>query len=247
MLLSEAMEKKKSKTQITSGFLTIIFMGSLISNLGFAGFEFVDSKKEESKEAVSTLPVKNEFELNSKLNSTSSQKKSSTIEQEVWTRSFAAPYRDADSDRDSGGGVEFWKGAPPRSDIHLGVLTGLGIIDSELGWSLIGSAAPRLFDRGFVPDINNEVFIELQFGLLFSSGTSVFLASHLRWDFHRDSRWALFGLGGFSLISTSTDLGSRSRFSPRFGVGVIRMIAARIGVRAEITHNTVLVGSNFYF
>src|SRR4051794_7163958 len=75
-----------------------------------------------------------------------------------------------------------FKGKPSPAQLTFSGMAGLGILDSTAGFQVLGSAATKLVNRGFIPDINNQVFLEFQFGPLFvASSTAWFYSAHLRW------------------------------------------------------------------
>jgi hypothetical protein len=77
----------------------------------------------------------------------------------------------------SGSTREDWKGEAPPVNGTYGVLLGIGMFDGSAGFALIPNVAGKLVDRGFVPDINNQVYLEGQAGPLFLSGGTACLFS----------------------------------------------------------------------
>lgn len=53
-----------------------------------------------------------------------------------------------------------WKGAPYPNQFTGGAMMGLGIRDSSAGFSMLGTIAAKIVPQGFIPDINNDVFLE---------------------------------------------------------------------------------------
>src|SRR4051812_17989063 len=95
--------------------------------------------------------------------------------------------------------AEDWKGDPDPAQVHFGALLGLGVIDSNAGFAVLGTASKKIVQHGFSPDINNSVSIETQLGPLFVSGGTAFAYSaHLRWDFEKDLDWTFYALGGLA-------------------------------------------------
>jgi hypothetical protein len=149
---------------------------------------------------------------------------------------------------------EDWKGTPETSEISVGGLAGLGIIDNSSGFSVLGTVSKKIIHHGFVPDINNTVSLEGAIGPVFLSGVTAWLYSaHLRWDFEKDATWTFFGLGGVggNILSTSTGNNSEknSRFvmTPRFGVGAFYKLTQQVRLRADIAHDFMGVGVNLPF
>ena len=138
-----------------------------------------------------------------------------------------------------------FKGEPPSTQLTWGGMAGLAQIHSEAGLAVIGSVAKKLFDKGFVPDINNQVFIELQGGPLFVNDVTLFgYSAHLRWDFVKDSRWTLYGLGGLGGNVGKFAPGAQSEFvlHPRFGAGAFLQVAPFIALRGELSAEWTTVG-----
>src|SRR5262245_44559897 len=82
------------------------------------------------------------------------------------------------------GSSEDWKGQPDGSEVHLGALMGLGILDFTTGFTLLGTASKKIVHHGFINEINNSVSIETELGPVITRSTAIFSYSlHLRWDF----------------------------------------------------------------
>lgn len=143
---------------------------------------------------------------------------------------------------------EDWKGEADTNTYRLGALAGLGIIDSTAGFALLGTASRKIVTRGFSPEINNSVWLELQAGPLFISGGTAFAYStHLRWDFHRTNEWTYYALGGLSGHITGEALGSRFLLFPRFGLGLLKELTANMAIRAELSHEFITAGASWFF
>ncbi len=141
---------------------------------------------------------------------------------------------------------EDWKGKADTHDFSAGFLTGLGIVDSKAGVSVLGTVSRKIVEPGFAPDINNGVSIELEAGPLFTSGSSTFFYSaHLRWDFRKSEDFVLYALGGLAGFTSSSALGNPFEFFPRFGVGTLWKVHDLFSIRAEASHELVAAGLNF--
>ncbi len=138
--------------------------------------------------------------------------------------------------------AEAWKGEPDNHDVSIGALTGLGIRDGEAGFTLLGTLGFKVVRKGFVPDINNSVSGELQFGPARAYGrTYMNYSAHLRWDFQKDANFILYALGG---VGGYTGQGSFTMF-PRVGLGIMYDMAKTFLWRAEISHELIGVGVVF--
>lgn len=135
----------------------------------------------------------------------------------------------------------------PDHRFTLGVSGGFGLVDTSGGFALIGHAATRIAKDGFIPDIVNPVFLEVGFGPLFTSGTTVWMYSlHMRWDFVKNSNWTWFAIGGFGGNITNEEFGDRVAFHPRFGVGAFYETEF-LTYRADFSHELITVGVSYPF
>jgi hypothetical protein len=144
--------------------------------------------------------------------------------------------------------AEDWKGSSEPSEISFGALAGLGVIDSSGGFAIIPSISKKIIDRGFVPDVNDSVWIEAEVGPVFFSGaTALFFSGHLRWDFIKDQDWTFYALGGASGDVTSSGLGNHFQMGLRFGVGALWQMTPYLKLRGELSHELIVVGVDFPF
>jgi hypothetical protein len=144
--------------------------------------------------------------------------------------------------------AEDWKGTPEPSEMSFGALTGLGIVDGEAAYALIGTASKKIVHHGFIPDINDSVSIEGQFGPMFFSGATAWsYSAHLRWDFRKDAMWTLFAMGGVSGNIISKNSVTDFEIMPRFGVGAFWKMTDQVLLRGEVAHNLIGVGVNLPF
>lgn len=134
---------------------------------------------------------------------------------------------------------EDWKGPSPAPKFYFGGLAGMGVLDTAIGFSLLGTAAIRLVERGFANDINNQVFLEGQAGPVFFRGLTAFQYHvHLRWDFNKNEDWTFYAIGGLGGILAT----GRTVFYPHFGVGAMWHVFARFSLRAELSHEFTGMG-----
>jgi hypothetical protein len=137
---------------------------------------------------------------------------------------------------------------PGRTEVWtLGVLPGLATINSNTGFALQFAGAYRMIEKGFAPDISNQVFVELQGGPFTTSRGSAFLYSaHLRWDFMLNQDWIFYGLGGLGGNKQGADLGNQFQLLPRFGVGALlnleRQTHLPLDLRGELSRELIAVG-----
>jgi hypothetical protein len=141
--------------------------------------------------------------------------------------------------------LEF-KGEPPYLQGTWGLVSGIGSLNSTLGLAIIGTVAKTILQNGFVPEINNQVFLEAEVGpLLTHRGTALIYSGHLRWDFNRNAEWSFFGLGGLGGVVSGENLGNAWQLFPRFGVGAFWKIRKELILRAELSHELIVAGVSF--
>lgn len=141
---------------------------------------------------------------------------------------------------------EDWKGKPPEHEITLGGLAGLGFIDAGIGVMFSANAAKKIINKGFVPDINDQVFVEAEWGpLLVKSETAFQYSLHLRWDFNKDEQWTFFAIGGVGGTITGSGLGSAAPIFLRFGLGAFWHINSLVSLRAQGSHESIAAGFSF--
>lgn len=139
---------------------------------------------------------------------------------------------------------EDWKGQPDTSEVNLGAIAGLGIVDFNAGFTLLGTASKKIVHHGFIDEINDSVSIETELGPVFVSGTTIFSYSlHLRWDFQMNDKWTFYALGGLGGYIAGSGFNSNNFvLFPRFGVGGFYRVNDLILIRGEISHEVIAAG-----
>lgn len=144
--------------------------------------------------------------------------------------------------------TESWKGSSRENEFTAGVSTGYGIAENLGGITIRGNVAKKIINRGFVPDINNQVFFELDLGPVVRDGADPFLYSvHLRWDFQYDEQWTFFALGGLAGDYVSDGGFTSVGVYPRVGLGTFLAINDIVAFRADVSHELITVGAAFRF
>ena len=140
--------------------------------------------------------------------------------------------------------VEAWKGADPTRDFVFSTMGGLGVINNSAGFGFVGAVSKKIVNHGFVPDISNQVFIEVEAGPVFTGSANPFwFSTHLRWDFHKDSLWSLFALGGATGQVVGTGAGtSQFNLFLRTGIGAFYHFNEQVSLRAEFSHEFTGLG-----
>lgn len=144
--------------------------------------------------------------------------------------------------------AENWKGKLDPQKYQLGALAGLGIVNSDVGFSLLGTVARKILDEGFVPDISDTAWIEIAVGPIFMEGDTVFFYStHLRWDFMKDEQWTFYSLVGLSGQIRDTPVGNDFMMFPRVAAGALLKINPTVALRGELSHELVNIGAVLSF
>jgi hypothetical protein len=139
--------------------------------------------------------------------------------------------------------AEDWKGKSDGSEVHLGVITGLGIIDFNPGYILLGTASKKIVKSGFAPEITNSVSIETEMGPMFVAGGALFSYSlHLRWDFEKDEKWTFYAIGGAGGYIAGSSFSSSFMLFPRVGLGTFYRVNDLILIRGEVSHELIAAG-----
>lgn len=150
------------------------------------------------------------------------------------------------------GSVEPWKGVTETSPIEVGAMVGMNLYGTDVNWSLLGTGAYLLLDKGWADDVDDRVWVELELGPSFFSvagknSTGLQYSTHLRWDFSYNEYWTFYGLGGLGGYLLPSALGSSFTIHPRFGGGVQYQTKTALMFRGEISHEFMGVGFGFNF
>jgi len=149
-----------------------------------------------------------------------------------------------------GAGYEDWKWPAAEHEWTAAVIPGVGMINNSGGFALQGAFAKKWVHQGFAPEINNQVFVEVQAGPYTTGGGSALMFStHLRWDLTLNGDWTFYALGGLGGNVTSERLGDQFQVLPRFGVGGVldieRQTGVPIGIRGELSRELIGIGVQF--
>jgi hypothetical protein len=152
----------------------------------------------------------------------------------------------------NGGAVdsgEDFKGRPGEKEFTAGGMLGVGEYNGYFGFAFQGNIARRIITGGFAPDINNDVFVELQLGPMWvNGGSAIVYTAALRWDFIKDRSWSYYALGGLGGMFTSKSLNDgETRAYPRLAIGAFYNINDDVKLRGEFSHEFVGVGAAFAF
>lgn len=140
--------------------------------------------------------------------------------------------------------AEDWKGETRIRSWTLGAVTGLVVVDGIYGFGIEGQFARKIVDKGFAEDISNQVWIEVGVGPAVANGTwGAIYSTHLRWEFHQNSTWTFYALGGLG----GSVMGVSTRLFPRFGVGTLYHLMDNLAIRGEVSHELIAGGVSFSF
>ena len=147
---------------------------------------------------------------------------------------------------------ESWKGHTLTSPLELGVLSGMNLYGKDVNWSVLMTGAYLINETGWVDDVDDRVWIEVEAGPAFFSvpignQTGLQYSAHLRWDFTYNEYWNFYALGGVGGYHLPVNLGDALTIHPRFGVGVQYQTKVALMFRAEISAEFMGVGVGFNF
>lgn len=141
-----------------------------------------------------------------------------------------------------------FQGPENKEKIMVGLSTGIGMIDPKVGIPLVFNTSTRLLDKGWLEDVSDQVFLEFMAGPTFYGGNAPFQwGMHARWDFRRDSVWTYFATGGLGGQITGPETGDRFAIFPRFGIGALKKLREEFSLRADLSHEWILIGAVFGF
>ncbi|MBU6152963.1 MAG: hypothetical protein KGP28_01560 [Bdellovibrionales bacterium] len=142
---------------------------------------------------------------------------------------------------------EPWKGKTEVSPVELGLMAGAAIYGKDINWSSLASMAYLLKDQGFLDEIDDRLWIEMELGPTFfstrnSNETGLQYSTHLRWDFTYNEFWTLYALGGLSGFGLPSSYDSSFTIHPRFGAGVQYLTKAALSFRGEVSAEFIGLG-----
>ena len=149
--------------------------------------------------------------------------------------------------------AENWKGNTVSSPIEIGTMAGMSLYGSKASWSWLGTGAYLIEPKGWIDDIDDRLWVELELGPTFfsqsgSNQTGMQYAAHLRWDFTMDENWTFYALGGIGGYHLPTAInGGGMTVNPRFGVGAEYQTKLPLMFRMELSHEFLGAGVAFNF
>ena len=145
-----------------------------------------------------------------------------------------------------------WKGHTEVSPIEVGLMTGTSLYGSSANWGVLGSAAYLVKKDGFLDDIDDRLWVEVEMGPTFfnqdaQSHTGLQYNAHLRWDFTFNEYWTFYALGGFGGFVLPDALGGSFTIHPRFGGGAEYQTKTALLFRGEIAGDFIGAGVGLNF
>ena len=141
--------------------------------------------------------------------------------------------------------VENWKGHTEVSPIEFGVMSGLSSYGVSNAWGFLVNGAYLVQPKGWIDDIDDRVWVEMEAGPAFfsgSAGTGFQYSAHLRWDFTMNEYWTFYSIGGLSGYSLPNALGGVFSLHPRFGMGVEYQTKTALMFRGELSAEFTGIG-----
>ncbi|MBI3541836.1 MAG: hypothetical protein HY075_00990 [Deltaproteobacteria bacterium] len=159
----------------------------------------------------------------------------------------APKYTSVEDESESSTGL--FKGNPPPESSNLFFGFGRDFWDA---WGLQGRFAYRVLDKGFVPELNNSIYLEGGVGMTFygSRGgqdgvTGFSLLATVRWDFQLNDYVIFFadlGAGYTGVSNSKQDFVKGANLWPALGVGAIVNVTNEWAVRGDLSYQFLGVG-----
>lgn len=140
---------------------------------------------------------------------------------------------------------DLFKGKPPEGVFTFGVAAGIAPMGASGGLVPIGNVGAKIVNTGFVPDINNQVWVEIGGGVhvAFNGGlVSGLFSTHLRWDFIVNDEWTLFAAAGAGGYVTTVAGSTTFVMFPRVAIGAVYYFVPQVGLRLDLSHEWTTVG-----
>lgn len=137
-------------------------------------------------------------------------------------------------------GAELWKGLPPENSFQVGGLLGLGLSGKESSSNLLFSGSTVIHQAGFIDDINDRAWLDLELGPnFFTQGTGFVINALFRMDFTMNDFWTFFAAGGIG--STTLPKGVASGDSvltvyPHIVVGAFYRLSDKVSLKMQMSH-----------
>jgi len=148
--------------------------------------------------------------------------------------------------------AEDWKGHTEVSPLEFGLMAGSSFYGSSANFGVLASGAYLINKNGFVTDLDDRVWAEVELGpTFFSVGgtdhTGLQYNAQLRWDFTYNEYWTVYALGGLGGFSLPNAVGGYLTLHPRFGVGAEYQTKTALLFRGEVAADFLGVGVAFNF
>lgn len=142
--------------------------------------------------------------------------------------------------------TEYWKGSTSPEMVNFTLMTGNGTAGYPNAFTLMSMVAVKMMDRGFLDEINNQVFIEGEIGPHFvTSSPNWLVGARIRWDFEMNLLWRFYAAGGAGFVIPNSDTKAPFPFYPRIALGTFIQFNAYWKLRAEVSHEFTGVGLTF--
>jgi hypothetical protein len=142
---------------------------------------------------------------------------------------------------------ENWKGHTEVSPVEVGLLTGTSFYGSSANWAVLATGDYLFKKDGFLDDIDDRVWLEVQMGPAFfsssgSSHTGLQYAAQMRWDFTFNEYWSFYSVGGFGGFILPDVYGGNFTLHPRFGLGTEYQTKTALLFRGEVASDFIGIG-----
>ena len=139
------------------------------------------------------------------------------------------------------GAGELWKGVSAENRWQVGGILGLGLSGKESSSNVLLSGSTVIHQSGFIDEINDRAWLDLEVGpSFFTQGTGFLFNALFRMDFTMNDSWTFFasgGLGSTSLPKGVTASGeSLLTIYPHIVLGAFYRLTDMVSMKMQISH-----------
>lgn len=142
--------------------------------------------------------------------------------------------------------AELWKGPARENNFQIGGVLGLGLSGRESSSNLLFSGSTVIAQDGFIDDINERAWLDLEVGPnFFTQGTGFVLNALFRMDFIMNDSWTFFGAGGLGSTTLPKGvLGSDTTLTvyPHIVQGAFYRLTETVSLKMQVSHAITAFG-----
>ncbi|MBX9767644.1 MAG: hypothetical protein K2X47_10270 [Bdellovibrionales bacterium] len=141
---------------------------------------------------------------------------------------------------------ELWKGPARENSFQVGGLLGLGLSGRDASSNVLLSGSTVIAQDGFIDDINERAWLDLEIGPnFFTQGTGFVINALFRMDFTMNDSWTFFAAGGLGsttlpkgVVSTDTIL----TVYPHIVLGAFYRLTDNVSLKMQVSHALTAFG-----